>query len=256
MKCRELIGILNDIADPALASDWDNPGLLVGNADADIKRVLIAVDATDEVIDEACRYRVDMIITHHPLIFGGIKKVNADDFIGRRIIRLIQSDIACFAMHTNFDISCMGDEAADKLGLTDREVLQPTGQNEGFGRSGYLKDEMKVYELCDLVKERFDLETVRVFGDLQKLVKKAAIMPGSGSSAISDAIDQAVDVLITGDIDHHDGIDAVAKDLIIIDAGHFGIEKIFIEYMKEYLKINAGELEVYTDDREDPFTVL
>ncbi len=256
MKCCDLIRLLDDIADPSLASDWDNPGLLVGNPGSEIKKVLLCVDATDEVIDEACEYRVDMIISHHPLIFGGIKKVNSDDFVGRRIIRLIQNDMACFAMHTNFDVSCMGDEAAEKIGLKDSEVLQLTDEAAGFGRVGYLEDDISVYKLCDMIKERFDLETVKVFGDLQASVRKVAIMPGSGSSSIKDAVKSGAQVLITGDIGHHDGIDAVAKDLIIIDAGHFGIEKIFVDYMKDYLERNARELEVFTDTVEDPFTVV
>ncbi len=256
MKCSELIRLLDEIADRSYAEDWDNPGLLAGDREKEIKRVLVAVDATDEVIDEAIECGADILITHHPMIFKGIKRVTKDDFTGRRIIKLIKNDIACFAMHTNFDVSCMGYEASRKLDLTDDEVLLYTTDDEGFGRIGYLKEPVPVSDLCETIKDVFDNETVRVFGDTTKIVRKAAIMPGSGSSAIKEASRRGAEVLITGDISHHDGIDAVADGLIVIDAGHFGIEKIFIDFMKEYLERNAKELEVYTDDREDPFKVV
>lgn len=256
MKLCNLIEIFNDIADPKLCSSWDNSGLIAGDTDQEINSVLIALDATDEVIDEAIELKADLILTHHPLIFRGIKNVSSLDFTGRRIIKLIKNNIACFAMHTNFDISCMGAEAADRLGIRDAEVLQQTDEAQGFGRVGRLPKMMQVDELSDLIKDRFELEYVKVFGDTGCTVQKAAIMPGSGSSAIDDALSAGAQVLITGDIDHHEGIDAVEKGLVIIDAGHFGLEKIFIDYMKEYIKRNAETILVYTDNREKGFSII
>ena len=266
MKCSELIDILNELANPKYAESWDNVGLLVGDEGKDINKVFIAVDATDEVIDEAAAAGADMLITHHPLLFNGLKHVTEDDFIGRRVIKLIKNDMCCFAMHTNFDVMGMGDEAGDMLDIINREVLQVTYEDdisrEGLGRVGMLKDRMTLNELCQFVKERFSLEGVKVFGDLDGLMCKAAIMPGSGHSKVNgistvDAcIASGADVLITGDIDHHDGIDAVAKGLDIIDAGHFGIEKIFIKYMKNYLERNAGELIIDFDTKEEPFRII
>lgn len=256
MICAELIALFNDIADPSLSSGWDNPGLTVGDENMAVKRILVALDATDEVIDEAVELDVDLILTHHPLIFKGIKKVNNSDFTGRRILRLIKNDISCFAMHTNFDIACMGGEASDRIGLKNSRILQEVSENEGFGRIGDLPQSMSVSELGDLVKERFDIEYVKVFGDLDTVVSTAAVMPGSGASAIDDAIEKGADVLITGDIDHHEGIDSVEKNLIIIDAGHFGLEKIFIDYMKDYIERNTEGLEVYTDIKEKGFTII
>ena len=256
MKCRELMGLLREIADEGLASAWDNPGLLVGDREGEIKSVLIALDATDEVVDEAISLETDIIITHHPLIFKGIKRVTADDFTGRRIIKLIQNDISCFAMHTNFDVSCMGEEAALKLRLKNCEVLEETSEDEGFGRIGELREVLSVQELCTKVKDAFSIENVKVFGDLEREVKRAAIMPGSGSGSIDEAVKKGAEVLITGDIGHHDGLDAVEKGLVVIDAGPFGIERIFIDYIADYLKNNTKELEIFKDDREIPFRVV
>ena len=104
MKCGEIIEILNRLAPESMACDWDNPGLLAGRRQKEVKRVLVAVDADDAVVEEALRLGADMLLTHHPLIFRPLKKVNDDDFIGRRILKLIQGDISYYAMHTNFNI--------------------------------------------------------------------------------------------------------------------------------------------------------
>ena len=266
MKCRELIAILNDLADPKYAEEWDNAGLITGDLEKETDKVFLAVDATDDVIDETIAAGADMLITHHPLIFRGLKRVTEDDFIGRRVIKLIKNDICCFAMHTNFDVMGMGDEAADRLGIYDSKVLQVTYEDEisreGFGRIGRLKEEMNLNELCQFVKERFSLEGVKAFGGLDDRIRTVAIMPGSGHSSVNgiSTIDAAAamnaDVLVTGDIDHHDGIDAVARGIDIIDAGHFGIEKIFIPFMREYLERNAGDLTVDFDTSEEPFRII
>ena len=121
MKCSEWMEKLEKLAPKSLACEWDNPGLLAGRAEKEVKKVLIALDATDDVVDLAVKEQVDFLITHHPLIFHSIKKVNDQDFIGRRLIKLIQADISMYAMHTNFDIAprCMADLAAEKLGLAE-----------------------------------------------------------------------------------------------------------------------------------------
>lgn len=130
MKCRELIEILEELAPVSLACDWDNPGLLAGRSDKEVRTVYLALDATDDVIDNAVECRADMIITHHPLIFKPLKKVNDEDFISRRILKMIQNDISYYAMHTNFDAApgCMADLAGERLGLKDTRVLELMGK--------------------------------------------------------------------------------------------------------------------------------
>ena len=225
-----------------------------------IQKIYIALDATDEAIEEAIANGADMLLTHHPMIFKGMKRVTQEDFIGRRIIRLIQNDMVYYAMHTNFDVMGMADLAADYLGISDTRVLEITSVSEtgeeGIGRYGSLKKEMTVRECCEEVKQAFSLENVKVFGDLERKVKTAAISPGSGRSVISNALQAGVDVLITGDIDHHEGIDAVAQKLTVIDAGHYGVEHIFIPYMEQYLKREAKELEIAVQPLTFPFQII
>ena len=260
MECKKVIELLEKQSPKSYACDWDNVGLLVGREDKEIQKIYIALDATDEAIEEAIANGADMLLTHHPMIFKGMKRVTQEDFIGRRIIRLIQNDISYYAMHTNFDVMGMADLAADYLGISDTRVLEITSVSEtgeeGIGRYGSLKKEMTVRECCEEVKQAFSLENVKVFGDLERKVKTAAISPGSGKSVISNALQAGVDVLITGDIDHHEGIDAVAQNMTVIDAGHYGVEHIFIPYMEQYLKREAKELEIAVQPLTFPFQII
>ena len=104
MECKKVIEILEKQSPKSYACDWDNVGLLVGREDKEIQKIYIALDATDEAIEEAIANGADMLLTHHPMIFKGMKRVTQEDFIGRRIIRLIQNDMVYYAMHTNFDV--------------------------------------------------------------------------------------------------------------------------------------------------------
>lgn len=257
MRCDEIMEKLEEIFPIQFAEDWDNVGLLVGRRDKAVKSVYLALDATDEAIDEAVKLGVDLIVTHHPMIFKSMNRINKDHFIGRRITRLIQEDICCYVMHTNFDVMGMADAAADELKLRDREVLSVTFEDdiskEGIGRYGMLPQIMTLRECAQYVKKQFQISQVRVFGDADRELESAAIVPGSGGSMIKDAIGAGVDVMITGDIDHHEGIDAVAQGISIIDAGHFGLEHIFVPFMKELLKREIPELIVYTKEPKEPF---
>ena len=260
MKCREIIEQLNRLAPESIACDWDNPGLLAGRRDKEVKRILVAVDADDAVVEEAVLKGADLLLTHHPLIFRPLKKVNDDDFISRRILKLIQADISYYAMHTNFDAApgCMADLAADRLNLSEREILEPMGFMEdgrpcGIGAVGFLPEEMTVREAAKYVKKVFKLPFVTVYGADDCLVKKAAVCPGAGGGTLANALEKGAQVYITGDIGHHTGIDAAAQNMAVIDAGHFGIEQLFMDFMVEYLpKVLQEETEVLRSSQELP----
>ncbi len=238
------------------ALNWDNVGLLVGDAEKEVHTVYIALDATDETIAEAVEAGADLLLTHHPLIFKGIRQVNSEDFVGRRVMKLIRHDIAYYAMHTNFDVAAMGTLAAERLGLWDAVVLQETGTAFGIGQVGRLPREMTLSECAEHVKESFGLDQVKVFGCTEGLLQRVAVCPGSGKSVINDALEKGAQALITGDIDHHEGIDAVARGMAVIDAGHYGLEKIFIPYMKRYLEERQPKLTVEAQAEKQPFLYI
>lgn len=260
MICRDIIRLIEEKYSKSYAMNWDNVGLLAGRYEKDVKKIYIAVDATDEVVDAAISEGADMLITHHPLIFSGLKKITDGDFVGNRLIRLIQNDISYYAMHTNYDVIGMADLSGEKLGFQNAEVLEVTGESEerieGIGRIADFPGEITLRQCCEMVKGAFSLENVKVFGNLDAMIKRVAICPGSGKSVIKTAISKGADVLITGDIGHHDGIDAVAQNLAIIDAGHYGVEHIFIKDMETYLKENLSQVEVITEKICHPFVVV
>ena len=245
MKAREVVEMLENLCPKQYALGWDNPGMHVGHWDNQVKKVLIAVDADDTVVDYAVNNDVDMIIAHHPLIFSGIKQINDDNFIARRVMKLIENGINCYCMHTNFDVAGgMATEAADRMELLDAVPLEETVPGEGIGRVGNLPEPATVGDICRRVKEKFGLANVILYGDENAVVSRVGISPGSGKSMIEYATMLSAQVLITGDISYHDGIDSVAKGVHIIDAGHYGIEHIFIDIVKKYLIGKGTELEV------------
>ncbi|MGN0341427.1 MAG: Nif3-like dinuclear metal center hexameric protein [Roseburia sp.] len=260
MTFTELKTILEELAPADLALEWDNVGLLVGDKRQGIHTAYLALDATDDVIREATRCGADLLITHHPLIFRSMKQVTMDDFVGRRIQNLVRNGISYYAMHTNFDVCVMGDLAAERMQLEHTQVLEVTGNFKGepcgIGKVGNLAASVSLQECADLVKEKFDVPHVTVYGDLGRQVQRIAIAPGSGGDEIPYAVTAQADVLITGDISHHKGIDALAQGLCIIDAGHYGLEHIFTDYMEAYLKEHAPCVEVQKCGHIMPYEVI
>lgn len=260
MKCREIIERLEETYPRYLAAPWDNPGLLAGRRDKEVKTVYIALDATKKVLRDAIDVGTDLLLTHHPMLMGAVKSVNTDDFTGQRLVELIQKDISYYAMHTNHDVVTMAPLAAGMLKLQDAAVLEVTyreeGREEGFGRVGKLPQAMTLRECGEYVKEIFGLETVKIFGNLEDKVSLAAVSPGSGKSMVESSVKSGADVLISGDFGHHDGIDAVMQGLSVIDAGHYGLEHIFICQMSEFIRAEFPQLQVYCEEIENPFTVI
>lgn len=260
MLCKDIIDILEAAYPKEAALTFDNVGLLVGSTYKEVNCVYLALDASTRVIEQAIEVGADMLITHHPLIFSPVKQVLEQDFVGRRIQSLIQSDIACYAVHTNYDVFSMGRLSGDMLGLQNSQVLDITyereGIQQGIGRIGFLRDEMTLEECAFYVKNKLDLKDVKVFGDLKKNIYSLAVSPGSGKSAIVPSIDKGADVLITGDIGYHDGVDAVEQGLAVIDAGHYGTEYIFMEDMKGFFQKKIPSVKILTAPVVHPFLIL
>lgn len=257
MLCQDIINILEKQSPTEYALSWDNVGLLVGRRDKDVKKIMLAVDATLDVCEKAVSDKVDMIITHHPMIFSGVKRINTDTAIGKKIMLLAKNDISCYAMHTNFDtIGGMAKLASNMLGLKELEVLEETMDGEGIGQIGCVECPVSLQELAENVKKQFGLKNVIIYGDTSKIIDRVAVCPGSGKSVIDISIKKNAECLITGDIGHHDGIDAVDEGLVIIDASHYGVEKIFMNYMRDYLSSICDGVEIQTADVGVPFVVV
>ena len=258
MLCRDIMKVIEATYPKHAALEWDNVGLLVGRTEKEVKKIYVALDATDEVIEQAVAADADMLITHHPLLFSPLKKITDEHFIGGRVVKLLQHDISYYAMHTNYDVCGMADISAAILRLDGAETLEVTDEEsrEGIGRVGDLSSPMSLQSCGEFTKEKFQLDSVKVFGDLSSTVQRVAICPGSGKGMTELALEKNADVLVTGDIGHHEGIDAVAQGLAIIDAGHYGLEHIFIEDMANYLRKNVEGIVVETHEITHPFQVI
>ena len=262
MECFDVIEYLNGLCPPEHAENWDNVGLLVGG-NRSISAAYVALDATDEVIEACAKEGCEMLITHHPLIFTGLKNVTDTDFIGRRVLKLVEDGISYFAMHTNYDTDLMGDLAAERLMLRNCQALikQQSFSEEdedlfGMGRVGMLPDAVSLRQLAEKVGSSFNTQGTHVFGEEETTVQYVAVLPGSGKSGIPEAIEYGADVLVTGDIDHHAGLDAQAQGLAVIDAGHYGLEHIFIEDVAERLKEQFPGIRVVKDQPRAPYFTI
>ena len=262
MRCEDITSIIEETYPLTAALSFDHVGLQVGRKDKDVKKIYIALDATSKVINHAVEFGADMIITHHPLIFSPLATVTDNDFIGRRVVKMIQNDISYYAMHTNYDVVRMADMAAEIFELEDARVLETTiseSENNiemGIGKIGTLKEELTLEKCALMVKERLGLDGVKISGDKDSIIKTFAICPGSGKDTIDVAIEKGADVLVAGDMGHHSAIDALERGLSIIDAGHYGTEYIFMEDMKRFLEKKFPDIELKTENIKNTYTTL
>lgn len=236
-SCREIISEIEKKYPLSLAEEYDNVGLLIGDENKAINKILVCLDINEAVVEEAIINNVDMILSHHPLIFRSLKKILCKNPTSSLITKLIKDDICVYALHTNFDNAenGMNDLLAERLALKDVDKLE-----HGTGRYGILNSAMTLKELCLYVKEKLAVNTLRVAGDLNSTVNKVAIVGGAGADFIEDAIALGCDVLITGDVKHHSALDAINSNLNVIDAGHYFTEVAALPYF-------AGLFNSFTD---------
>ena len=267
MKLRKIIDIIEAKYPLNLSYDWDNVGLLVGDFDSDIKKVMTVIEANEDVIDEAIEKGADLIVTHHPFIFGKLNRVNTGDLKGKLIRKLIKNDVAVYSMHTNFDIAFDGlnDYFMELIGINETEVLDVIGSDEnycggrpyGLGRVGNIPEEMSLREFCLKLKEILNMDCVRVTGNLEDNIKKVALVTGSGSEYVSYAKKIGADVFITGDMKYHGAQDAADIDMNVIDCGHFDTENIFRDIMYNFLSESLKDVEVQKSELNiNPFKIV
>ena len=264
MTAQTLIDSLEQLAPAAYAEGWDNSGLLIGDRSREISKVYIALDAGSQVIEDAAALGCDMLITHHPLIFSPLRQIVSDDFIGKRVLSIIEHHMNYYAMHTTFDASVMGKICADKLNIQITGPLQPledpalrsAAPMDGIGCIGEPEYDIRLAEIAALIRKCFDLPQVRFYGDPEQVVKRIAMCPGSGKSLASLAVGAAADVYVTGDIDHHMALDLLEQGLASIDAGHHGLEHIYVDYMMQWFADNHPEISCFAADNPSPFSVI
>ena len=228
MILQEIIDKIEDFAPLIMACEGDNPGLMFGKKNKEIKRVLVALDVDLSVIREATEKGADLIVTHHPLIFDPIKQINEKTTAGRCILELAESNIALYSAHTNLDSAKGGlnDIFAEKLGISGTKPIEITytdenGTDYGIGRVGAIEKEMTLSEFAAFVCKAFDLPSTNFVGDGNAKVKTVAVCSGSGGSLLSDV---SADVYVTGDIKYSGARNAADAGQNLVIAGHYETE--------------------------------
>lgn len=222
MTVNELYGILNERIPPSLSCPWDNDGLMCcPDSERQVRKILITLDVTDKAIDYAAEGGFDLIISHHPFIFKGLKAINDSSHIARGAIRLIQNNLSVFSFHTRLDALTGGvnDTLASLLELSD---VRPFGE-EGIGRIGELSENTDLEGLCEKIKEITGAPFL-LAADGGKAPHSIAILGGEGGDDISAAKQAGADTYISGRLGYHNMVDAHGNGLTLIEGGHFFTE--------------------------------
>ena len=261
MVISEIIKILDTLFRKELAFEGDNCGFLIGTVHKDVKKILIALDATDEVIDEAIKMKAGLLLVHHPLIYEPLKNITSQEKIQSKILKLIENGIAVYAAHTNYDMMPGGLNQlfAEKMGLKDIGLLEPFHSKDnpekefdgaGIGRVGNLASEKTLKDFFEELKKRLDLESFQWLSnnraaDIKRTIKRVAVISGGANSSagylsspgfLSDAGGKAADAVIVGELKYSNAIKIAESGIIVIAVGHAESEKLAIDGMSEMIK--------------------
>ena len=246
-KVIDFYNFIDSIAHFATQESWDNSGFLVGNGEKEVKKVLLALDATEDVLNEADKIGADLIITHHPVIFGALK-----EFHPKNIAFLAaEKGIAIISAHTCLDIADGGvnDCLAAALGL--KNVVK-VDDGEGLMRMGELEEELSCEEFIKYVAEKLDVGGIK-YTPADKKIKKAAVCGGSGGDLYPFAVKAGADAFVTANIKHNQWIEMRREGFCVLDAGHFCTENTVIKPLAEKLSSNFDDVEIIVSEvSEDP----
>ncbi len=247
VKAEDIIKKMESIAPKGICCNWDNVGVMVGDSDKEVKKVLLALDCSADVIDEAVSIDADMIITHHPFIFKAVKNLDYKNPLSIKIAKVIKNDILVYSAHTNLDIADYGTNytLAEILELEDMEGLVPMGEGNFMGRAGKLKNEMSFGEFIDFVKKKLGAERLVVNGNMDTVVKKVGLCTGAGADHeyLLRAKELGCDAYVTGDVGYHDGQTAEDIGICLIDGTHYLTEVIVVNTIYDILSEEFGNVE-------------
>ena len=237
-KVKDVIAVIEEFAPLALQEKWDNSGLCIGSPEDKVSSVLLGLDCTPELVDEAIACGADMIVTHHPLIFSGLKKISAEDLVGEAVVKAIRAGISVYAAHTSADkvIAGVSGAMAARLGLKDVRILDEDGEGTGLGVVGNLPEPMTAQDALELVKERFALKVVKSSKPVGCKIERVAMCGGSGGSLIGAAQAAGAQLYISGDISYHNFF--TPEGFMIMDIGHYESEIEIVDILFSLIKKN------------------
>ena len=239
MKAKEIIKIIENICPERLAYSWDNVGLLCGDENKDVKKVFVTLDTNINTVKEAISKNADMIVSHHPILLGNIKRIDYSTSVGQMLKLLIENNIPLFAAHTNMDTAKGGinDKLSEIFELTDVKILDQHTDDSSAG--------------C---KKILGTPFLRVSGDFEKNINTVAVASGSCSEIIPLAYEKGADVIITGDMKYHNMIDMTELGICVIDAGHYPTEICVMDIFEDILK--DTDIEIIKSENKDIFKLV
>lgn len=248
--CDTFLTALEAWAPLSWAEEWDNCGLQVGRRDKPLNKVMVALTPGEAAIQAAVDAGVDMLLTHHPMIFKPTKSVTTDTVLGQSIIKLIQHDINLYCAHTNLDMAVGGvnDVLAKTLNLQGVEILENVTEEYGIGRVGNLAEPMALQSFLAQVAGQLECGHLAYQGDLHRQVQRVALCGGSGISYLSAAKKAGADVYVTGDMKYHDAQLASELGICVVDAGHFGTEKQIVKALAEFAAAQGLETVIFEEE--------
>ena len=265
VNVNDILTVIEALAPQRLAEDWDNVGLQVGHPAWAVDRILVALDPTPAVVEEAIQVGARVLVTHHPLIFRPLRNLDLSTVGGALIQRLIAQQVAVIAAHTNLDSVSGGinDVLAERLALVNCTVLLPAADDAqaGLGRVGDLPQPLSLEALVRDFKRRMGLNIIRYAGRAAARIQRVAVCSGSGGSLVKEFLASEADVFVTGDVRYHDAREIEAHQRGVIDIEHFTSERIIVDHLVRHLSHWLAQQGLAADVRaaaceENPFKIL
>ena len=259
-KVKDISACIEKFAPRSLQESYDNAGLQVGDPEMEVSAALLCLDVTEEILDEAMERDCNLIVSHHPLIFRGLKNLTGEDNTQKIVIKAILNGIAVYSAHTNLDSVWDGvsHEIARRLSLKQIEVLSPmpTNPKAGLGVVGIVTPVPKI-EFLRKIKDTFSVKALRYSAQSPGLVvRKVAVCGGAGSSLIHAAIEKGADILVTGDVKYHD-FTSFGSEIIIADIGHYESELCSRDILARIIRECFPDLVIYLSNTEsNPIKIL
>lgn len=247
-RLQDVLDVLEEVAPSRLAEDWDNPGLQVGDPSQEIRKILIALDPTLKALRQAVSGGSQLLLTHHPLIFRPLSCLDRKIYPGNVIFEAVKEGISVAAAHTNLDVAPGGinDMLASLFNLEQVEVLEKKEDHKitgaGLGRIGNLQQPMTLLAVMETAKTLLGTQNVRGLGGKNLKIRRVAVVGGTGGGMAAAASRMGADLLLTGDISHHEALEAQNHELALIDGGHFYTEKAALRPIKDRFEIMMQEL--------------
>ncbi len=240
MKVKQVLSALEQFAPLPLQESWDNAGLQLGLTEAEVSGALLCLDVNEAVVDEAIRKGCNLVVSHHPLLFRGLKQISGADYVQRTVIKALKNDVVVVSMHTNMDNALDGVnwKIAERLGLGEcRFFAQKAvdGIEAGSGVVGELPQPMAAQDFVQLVKRQFQVECAQCNELLQRPVQRVAICGGAGDFLLPDALREGADAFITGEMHYHQYFGYEQRIQICV-IGHYQSEQYTAEIFRDIIQ--------------------